>query len=71
MIVDRTETSITVGWDPPMQQPMRSTSCNLTYYGVYTSVNGSPRVKVHRNNIDETVTEILSKSTLAVLSLVQ
>ena len=57
--MERTETSITVVWDPPVQQAHSiSTKCNLTY-GVYTSVNGGPRVKIH--HVDETKTVILSK----------
>ena len=56
-IVERTETSITVTWEPPIRQPA---NCNLTY-GVYTSVNGGPRIKVHV--VDETTVVIPRKFT--------
>ena len=56
-IVERTETSITVAWDPPIRQ---AGTCNLMY-GVYTSVDGGPRVKVHV--VDETTAIIPRKFT--------
>ena len=54
-IVKRTETSITVAWDPPIWQPG---TCKLMY-GVYTSVDGGPRIKVHV--VDEAIAVIPSK----------
>ena len=54
-VVERTETLITVAWSPPIRQ---SANCNLTY-GVYTSVDGGPRVKVRV--VDETSAVIPSK----------
>ena len=57
-IVERTETSITVAWDPPIQQ---AGTCNLMY-GVYTSVNDSSRVKIG-DVVDETMAVIPSKFT--------
>ena len=56
-IVERTETSITVTWNPPIRQ---AGTCNLMY-GVYTSVDGGPRVKVHV--VDETFAVIPRKFT--------
>ena len=57
-IVDRTESSITVAWDPPMRQ---AGTCNVTY-GVYTAINGGPRVKSHL--VNETNAVILGKFIL-------
>ena len=56
-IVEKTKTSITVAWEPPIRQ---AGTCNLTY-GVYTSVNGSPRVKI--DVVDETMAVVPSKFT--------
>ena len=53
----RTKTSITVAWDPPIRQVG---TCNLTY-GVYTAVNGSPRVKI--DVVDETMAVVQSEFT--------
>ena len=54
--MERTETSITVAWDPPIWQPA---NCNLTY-SIYTSINDGPRVKTVQI-VDQTVAVILSK----------
>ena len=56
--MEKTKTSITVAWEPPIRQ---AGTCNLTYYGVYTSVNGSPRVKI--DVVDETMAVVPSKFT--------
>ena len=55
-IVERTETSITVAWDPPMQQA----GTRKLSYGVYTSVNGDPKVNV--GVVNETLIVIPSKA---------
>ena len=56
-IVERTKTSITVAWKPPIRQ---AGTCNLMY-GVHTSVNGSPRVRI--SVVEETMAVVPSKFT--------